>query len=88
MYADDLVLISESREGLQRQIDTLEKFCTKWKLKINVKKTKSMVFNRGNKIIKSEFKVEAPQLKTLKPLRTWALPYQLKIVIFKPLSMI
>ena len=57
MYADDLVLISESKDGLQRQIDSLCEYCQKWKLKINTKKSKTMVFNRDNRIIKANFNV-------------------------------
>ena len=34
MYADDLVLISRTKEGLQHQIDKLSDFCQKWKLTI------------------------------------------------------
>ena len=57
MYADDLVLISRTKEGLQRQIDCLDNYCQKWKLTINIKKTKSMVFNRGNKLINTTFHI-------------------------------
>ena len=46
MYADDLVLISKTKEDLQHQIDKLGDFCQKWKLTINIKKNKSMVFNK------------------------------------------
>ena len=66
LYADDLVLISESKEGLQKQIDTLHNYCKKWKLKINTKKTKSMVFNRGNKIINADFKVGDTHIEKVK----------------------
>ena len=38
MYADDLILISESKEGLQKQINKLSECCDKWKLEVNVKK--------------------------------------------------
>ena len=66
LYAEDLVLISESKEGLQRQIDTLKNYCDQWKLKINVKKTKSMIFNRGNKIINTIFNVGGSPLENVK----------------------
>ena len=39
-YADDLVLISQSASGLQKQIDTLQNDVQKWLLKINLRKTK------------------------------------------------
>ena len=66
LYADDLVLISESKEGLQRQIDTLTDYCQKWKLKINTGKTKTMVFNRGNKMINANFKVGDSPIENVK----------------------
>ena len=44
-YADDLVLLSESKDGLQRCIDKLSAYCYKWNLKINIVKTQVIVFN-------------------------------------------
>ena len=38
MYADDLILLSESKEGLQQQINKLSEYCAKWKLEVNTKK--------------------------------------------------
>ena len=69
MYADDLVLISRSKEGLQRQIDTVQEYCQTWKLEINIKKTKTMVFNRGNKIIKADFNVDGTKIENVKTFR-------------------
>ena len=66
LYADDLVLISPTKDGLQRQIDTLHEYCKKWRLKINSTKTKSMVFNRGNKIIKADFTVAGVPIEKVK----------------------
>lgn len=47
MYADDLVLISESSSGLQRSLDLLHGYCKKWKLNINFDKTNVIIFNKG-----------------------------------------
>ena len=66
MYADDLVLISRTKDGLQSQIDSLYEYCQKWKLRINVKKTKSMVFNRGNNLIKTTFQMGGYPLGNVK----------------------
>ena len=66
MYADDLVLISRSKEGLQRQIDTVQEYCQIWKLEINIKKTKTMIFNRGNQIIKVGFNVDGAKIENVK----------------------
>ena len=39
-YADDLILMSTSKDGLQYRLKCLESYCTKWKLEINMKKRK------------------------------------------------
>ena len=44
LYADDLVLMSKSPRGLQRQLNELSAFCKKRDLTVNVKKTKVVVF--------------------------------------------
>ena len=50
MYADDLVLLSESEEGLQNCLIQLYNYCEKWGLYVNVKKTKSLVFNNTGRL--------------------------------------
>ena len=45
MYADDIVLISSSRAGLQQQLDTLHKYCSQWHLDVNTTKTKCLVIS-------------------------------------------
>ena len=49
LYADDLVLISESEEGLQDLLDKLYQFASSWFLEINPKKTKCVTFSRSVK---------------------------------------
>ena len=66
MYADDLVLISRTKQDLQRQLDSLHDYCQKWKLSINVTKTKSMIFNRGNNLIKTVFNIGGSPIENVK----------------------
>ena len=80
LYADDLVLMAESKEGLQSQIDTLQDYCQKWKLKINTNKTKTMVFNRGNKIINANFKIENSPIENVKNFTIWDLIFQQRMI--------
>jgi len=47
LYADDIVLFAESETGLQKGLDLLEQYCTKWKLCVNVNKTKILIFKKG-----------------------------------------
>jgi hypothetical protein len=44
LYADDLVLMSKSLWGLQKQLDELNVFCKEQDLTVNVKKTKVVIF--------------------------------------------
>jgi hypothetical protein len=48
MFADDLLLLSETPEGLQNCIDKLNSYCNRWQLSINIQKTKVMVFQQRN----------------------------------------
>jgi retron-type reverse transcriptase len=43
LYADDLVILSESPTGLQHCLNALDNYCEKWRLNINIKKTKVMI---------------------------------------------
>ena len=47
LYADDTVLMAESADDLQRQLDIFRQYCEKWKLKVNVNKTNVMLFSNG-----------------------------------------
>ena len=52
LYADDIVRLSSSSDGLQKLLDKLSVFCRKWDLKVNVDKTKIMIFNKAGKVLK------------------------------------
>lgn len=41
LYADDIVLFSKTAEDLQHSLNVLSVYCTKWKLTVNVQKTKN-----------------------------------------------
>ena len=48
-YADDLIILSKTEQGLQDRIDILSNFCKKWKLEVNIKKTKVMTFQKSTR---------------------------------------
>ena len=54
-YADDLVIFSDSPNGLQNGITALHGYCTKWKLKLNTEKSKVMVFKKGRPNVSTEW---------------------------------
>jgi len=47
LYADDTTILADSPEALQNGLNVMSEYCTKWKIKINVEKTKIVVFSRG-----------------------------------------
>ena len=49
MYADDLIILSESATGLQSCLDKLKEYLVKWDLNLNLKKKKIMRFSKGGK---------------------------------------
>jgi len=53
MYADDLILISESAKGLQCALDRLYDYCNKWKLLVNIRKSNVMIFNKSGHMLKN-----------------------------------
>ena len=49
MYADDIIILSRSPEGLQKLLDYTNIYCNKWKMTVNKSKTKCMTFSSKNK---------------------------------------
>ena len=47
LYADDLVLCSDSPSGLQTLIDGLFEFCSKWHLIVSLAKTNVLIFGKN-----------------------------------------
>ena len=66
-YADDLVLMSTSKDVLQSCLEKLSIYCEKWKLELNIKKTKTVIFNRqGSLIKKHKFYFKSNHLEAVK----------------------
>ena len=54
LWADDLLLFSETAEGLQNAINKMNDFYEKLDLKINIKKTKIIIFNKSGRTLKNK----------------------------------
>jgi hypothetical protein len=46
LYADDTVIFSESKEGMQSALNIFQSYCDKWKLTVNVNKIKVLIFSK------------------------------------------
>lgn len=47
LYMDDTIVMAETEEQLQNALVGVYEYCVKWHLKINVDKTKVVIFSRG-----------------------------------------
>ena len=52
LYADDLLLMSETETGIQNCLNKLYVYCRKWCLQISMKKIQYLVINRNGKQLK------------------------------------
>ena len=43
MFADDMAMVAESEEGMDRMLDKVDAYSRKWRFKFNEKKSKVMV---------------------------------------------
>ena len=55
MFADDPLVLSESKEGLQESLNKLLTYCNKWQLSVNCKKTKTMTIGSLHRKLKPNF---------------------------------
>ena len=51
LYADDLILISTSQDGLNKCLSQLEKFCDTWQLEVNLEKSKIIIFIPAGRLV-------------------------------------
>lgn len=66
MYADDLLVISSSPEGLQQSINVIQKHDNEWKLKVNTKKSNIIIFSgNGKNNNQSTFKYQTETLNVV-----------------------
>ena len=77
-----VILISKSERGLQKCLTKLENCCDLWFLDINIDKTKTIVFNKGGRILQYNFcfVLMDIQLKKWKRINIWAFYYQLQVL--------
>ena len=54
LFADDMVIFSDTPEGLQLSLDRLQRYCDSWNLTVNSDKTNVMVFRKGGMLSNNE----------------------------------
>ena len=54
LYADDMIIISDTPFHLQQMLNKLNEYCNRWSLNVNIDKTKITVFRNGGYLKKNE----------------------------------
>ena len=65
VYADDLIILSSSHDGLQQCLNSLSKYCHQWKLEVNNDKSKCMTFYKNNTKYKQNFNINNSPLENV-----------------------
>ena len=66
IWADDIVILSETEEGLSESLDILEKYCNQNELLINADKTKCMIFNKTGRTSRTNFYLGNSKLENVR----------------------
>ena len=69
VWADDLLLLSETEKGLNNMLKNLENYTTTNLIKVNLTKTKCMIFNKTGRLIRRNFSFGANQIEMIREYR-------------------
>ena len=71
LYADDTILLSDTFDDLQLQLNVFHDYCSFWKLKVNIEKKPKLLFSREHNFHKiSSFVMAINKLNMLQNLTT------------------
>ena len=66
IWADDLVILSETETGLNDMLKELDLFTEENSLMINIDKTKAMIFNKTGRLLRRNFKYKNSIIETVR----------------------
>ena len=84
MYADDLIIMSTTQEGLQKSLNALNDYCQKWKLNVNHKKTNCMIFSKASNIKNINFTINSKIIDITKEFKYLGITINSKNCTFIP----
>ena len=65
IWADDILILSETEEGLNKSLQGLAEYCKINELNVNKDKTKCMIFNKTGRLMRRHFYLGATKLETV-----------------------
>ena len=66
IWADDLVIFSETEAELNKMLEVLALYTEEHSLTINIDKTKAMIFNKTGKLLRRNFKYKNEKIETVR----------------------
>ena len=66
IWADDLLLLSDSEKGLNNVLMKLEDYCKQNEIEVNLEKTKCMIFNKTGRLLRKLFWFGNKRLETVR----------------------
>ena len=66
LWADDIILLSESEEGLQNMLTKISHYNKQNSMEVNLDKTKSMIFNKTGRLMKRYFKYRGSNIESVR----------------------
>ena len=66
IWADDILLLSDNETGLSDSLKVLSEYCEKNELSINLDKTKCMIFNKTERLIRRDFFVGEKKIENVR----------------------
>ena len=66
IWADDIILLSETEKGLQDLLNKLSEYCEENELTINIDKTKIMIFNKTGRLIRRDFFMDNEKIENVR----------------------
>lgn len=70
MYADDIVMLAEDIESLQKMINNLEEYCQLWGMEVNLAKSEIMIFQKaGRNSLKEKWRFNGEDVKIVSEYR-------------------
>ena len=66
LWADDIILLSETENGLNKLLSELKAYSDLNRLKVNIEKTKCMIFNKTGRLIHRDFFLGTSRLENVR----------------------
>ena len=66
IWADDIIILSETEDGLRKILKSMEEYCKENELTLNTEKNKCMIFNKGGHLLRKHFQFNDTMLETVR----------------------